>query len=84
MAGKDGQDCHQNGTEFYTSCCEACKIGLVAGASDEDCSLEPFAYGPPFDDSYKYCCLEQKTDGAFYLNEGDESNFVIFSTGNKT
>lgn len=73
LAAKEGADCHQNTTEFYTSCCEACKIGLVVGASDGVCSLDPFTYGTPFDDSYNYCCTEQKTVGVFYLNEGEES-----------
>lgn len=29
LAAKDGLDCHENGTDYFTGCCESCKIGLV-------------------------------------------------------
>lgn len=59
QAAKSGVDCHnagnETGTEFYKNCCEACKVGLIVGAMQEECSLG-ILYGIPFDDSYNYCC----------------------------
>lgn len=37
LAAKDGLDCHENGTDYYTGCCESCKIGLVIGDRGGDC-----------------------------------------------
>lgn len=74
IAAKDGLDCHENATEFYTSCCESCKIGLVIGSSSTECSLEPFVFGTPFDDSYTYCCQEMKTTELFVL--ADDSRYI--------
>lgn len=62
---QNGGDCHasgnKTGSEFYKNCCESCKIGLVFGTSQEECSLE-LKYGSPFDDSFNYCCNEVKND----------------------
>lgn len=75
LAAQDGLDCREtNATEFYTNCCEACKIGLLVGVNN-NCSVGQYIYGSPFDDSYNYCCAEVKTppSDTFYLHEGDES-----------
>lgn len=74
MAGKEGDDCHapHAHSDFYTGCCEACKIGLLNGATDNDCPLDPFMFGAPFDDSYMYCCREMKASDTFYIPEGEE------------
>lgn len=58
LAGKVGHDCYGNATAFYTSCCEACKIGLVIGATNAECALNTIEYGAPFDESYMFCCQE--------------------------
>lgn len=75
QAAKDGKDCHvegnHTGTEFYKNCCEACKVGLVVGSMQEECSMGVL-YGIPFDDSYNYCCNEMKTTDTFVLTD-DES-----------
>lgn len=60
LAGKEGLDCYSNSTAFYTSCCESCKIGLVIGATHEECALNTIEYGAPFDESYMFCCQEMK------------------------
>lgn len=77
QAAKSGVDCHnagnETGTEFYKNCCEACKIGLIIGAMQEECSLGVL-YGIPFDDSYNYCCKEMKSGDSFVLKD-DESKF---------
>ncbi|KAJ6646501.1 Fibulin-1 [Pseudolycoriella hygida] len=70
LAAKDGLDCHENGTDYYTGCCESCKIGLVIGDRGGDCSLKPFGWGIPFDDSFHYCC----TMGTFVLDENKEKD----------
>lgn len=75
QTAKDGKDCHvsgnQTGTEFYKNCCEACKVGLVLGSMHGECSIGVL-YGPPFDDSYNYCCHEMRSGDTFVLTE-DES-----------
>lgn len=75
QAAKAGADCHnfenQTGVEFYKNCCEACKVGMVLGGIQEECSLGVL-YGIPFDDSYNYCCNEMKSSDSFVLGE-DES-----------
>lgn len=75
-AAKGGHDCHnggnETGTEFFKNCCEACKVGMVLGQIQEECSI--VLYGKPFDDSYNYCCNEMKTSDTFVLNE-DESEY---------
>lgn len=74
QAAQGGADCHvsdnRTGTEFYKNCCEACKVGLVLGAMQEECSMR--IYGVPFDDSYNFCCNEMKSQDTFTLGE-DES-----------
>lgn len=57
-------------------CCEACKVGLIVGASLSRCSLEPFGFGQPWDESYFSCCYELKADDAFVLTEEDESKEI--------
>ena len=75
QAAKEGRDCHnagnQTGIEFYKNCCEACKVGLVLGTMQEECSMGVL-FGTPFDDSYNYCCNEMKSADSFVINE-DES-----------
>ncbi|XP_035894268.1 fibulin-1 isoform X2 [Anopheles stephensi] len=60
IAARQGRSCSpkgdQSGSEFYTDCCEACKIGLVVGSSANKCSVEPFAFGSPWDEIYDDCC----------------------------
>lgn len=77
QAAKGGDDCHisgnRTGTEFYKNCCEACKVGLVLGGMQEECSMGVL-YGVPFDDSYNYCCNEMKTSDSFTLTD-DESEY---------
>lgn len=80
LAAKDGKNCHGNVTEFYTSCCESCKVGLVVGASNIECTLDNLMYGTPFDDAFHFCCRSAKADGSFYLQEGEESNARIHSS----
>lgn len=76
IAGKEGLDCHSNSSEFYTGCCEACKIGMVNGAGENDCPLDPFMFGAPFDDSYMYCCREMKASDTFYVPDGEEGTYM--------
>lgn len=71
IAAKDGSDCHGNVTDFYTSCCESCKIGMVIGASENTCEPQVFQFGTPFDDAYTFCCRDAKIEGVFYMPEGD-------------
>lgn len=71
LEAKDGNDCHGNVTEFFTGCCESCKIGMVIGASENECDLQVSQFGVPFDDAYTYCCSEAKLEGVFYMPEGD-------------
>lgn len=74
QAAKAGADCHnfenQTGVEFYKNCCEACKVGMVLGGIQEECSLGVL-YGIPFDDSYNYCCNEMKSSDTFVIGEGE-------------
>ncbi|XP_065089708.1 fibulin-1 isoform X2 [Ochlerotatus camptorhynchus] len=79
IAARQGLSCSlkgdHSGSEFYTDCCEACKIGLVVGSSSNKCSVEPFAFGSPWDDVYDGCCKDIKQgDDTFILNEEDENN----------
>ncbi|KXJ70373.1 hypothetical protein RP20_CCG023913 [Aedes albopictus] len=79
IAARQGLSCSlkdgQSGSEFYTDCCEACKIGLVVGSSSSKCSVEPFAFGSPWDEVYDGCCRDIKQgDDTFILNEEDENN----------
>lgn len=82
LAAKDGKDCHtpnnRTGSDFYKNCCESCKIGLVLGAIQEECSLK-LSYGSPFDESYNYCCNEMKTGDAFVLSDNDSWLFNSFT-----
>ena len=72
-AAQEGVDCREsNHTDFYSNCCEACKIGIAIGTSN-DCTVGNYMYGTPFDDSFFYCCNTMKTNDLFYLHEGDES-----------
>ncbi|XP_021709536.1 fibrillin-1 isoform X4 [Aedes aegypti] len=78
IAARQGLSCslkgHHSGSEFYTDCCEACKIGLVVGSSSSKCSVEPFAFGSPWDEVYEGCCKDIKQgDDTFILNEEDEN-----------
>nr|XP_029731704.1 fibulin-1 isoform X4 [Aedes albopictus] len=78
IAARQGLSCSlkdgQSGSEFYTDCCEACKIGLVVGSSSSKCSVEPFAFGSPWDEVYDGCCRDIKQgDDTFILNEEDEN-----------
>lgn len=57
LAGQEGLDCYGNSTEYFKNCCEACKIGLVIGATSSECE-NTIEYGHPFDASYTYCCNE--------------------------
>lgn len=74
QAAKTGSDCHnyenRTGIEFYKNCCEACKVGMVLGGMQEECSMGVL-YGIPFDDSYNYCCNEMKTVDSFVLTDDD-------------
>ncbi|XP_058457725.1 fibulin-1 isoform X3 [Malaya genurostris] len=79
IAARQGLSCSlkgdHSGSEFYTDCCEACKIGLVVGSSSSKCSVEPFAFGSPWDEVYDGCCKDIKQgDDTFILNEEDENN----------
>lgn len=58
-------------------CCEACKVGLIVGASTNRCSLDPFYFGQPWDEAYMNCCNEFKADddNVFILTEEDERNY---------
>ncbi|XP_052902971.1 latent-transforming growth factor beta-binding protein 4 [Anopheles moucheti] len=64
IAARQGRSCSpkgdQSGSEFYTDCCEACKIGLVVGSSANKCSVEPFTFGSPWDEIYDDCCNDIK------------------------
>lgn len=75
QAAKTGSDCHnydnRTGVEFYKNCCESCKIGMILGRMQEECSMGVL-YGIPFDDSFNYCCNEMKSSDTFVLAE-DES-----------
>ncbi|XP_055626577.1 fibrillin-1 isoform X4 [Toxorhynchites rutilus septentrionalis] len=78
IAARQGLSCSlkgdHSGSEFYTDCCEACKIGLVVGSSSSKCSVEPFAFGSPWDEVYDGCCKDIKQgDDTFILNEEDEN-----------
>lgn len=77
IAARQGLSCSlkgdHSGSEFYTDCCEACKIGLVVGSSSNKCSVDPFAFGSPWDEVYDGCCKDIKQD-TFILNEEDENN----------
>ncbi|XP_038110721.1 fibulin-1 isoform X3 [Culex quinquefasciatus] len=77
IAARQGLSCSlkgdHSGSEFYTDCCEACKIGLVVGSSSSKCSVDPFAFGSPWDEVYDGCCKDIKQD-TFILNEDDENN----------
>lgn len=88
QAAKTGSDCHNSenrtGIEFYKNCCEACKVGMVLGGMQEECSVGVL-YGIPFDDSYNYCCNEMKSSDSFVLAEDESKSpkivkflFIIF------
>ncbi|XP_055536321.1 fibrillin-1 isoform X1 [Wyeomyia smithii] len=79
IAARQGLSCSlkgdHSGSEFYTDCCEACKIGLVVGSSASKCSVDPFAFGSPWDEVYDGCCKDIKQgEDSFILNEEDENN----------
>ncbi|XP_055536331.1 fibulin-1 isoform X5 [Wyeomyia smithii] len=78
IAARQGLSCSlkgdHSGSEFYTDCCEACKIGLVVGSSASKCSVDPFAFGSPWDEVYDGCCKDIKQgEDSFILNEEDEN-----------
>jgi fibulin 1/2 len=70
-AARQGLSCalqeRSSGSEFFTDCCEACKIGLVVGISFNKCSMEPFAFGTPWDEVYESCCMEIKRADSFII-----------------
>uniref|UniRef100_A0A182JMQ3 EGF-like domain-containing protein n=1 Tax=Anopheles atroparvus TaxID=41427 RepID=A0A182JMQ3_ANOAO len=76
IAARQGLSCSlkgdHSGSEFYTDCCEACKIGLVVGSSANKCSVEPFAFGSPWDEIYDGCCNDIKTEGEIILLGGHD------------
>uniref|UniRef100_A0A8W7JRU8 EGF-like domain-containing protein n=1 Tax=Anopheles albimanus TaxID=7167 RepID=A0A8W7JRU8_ANOAL len=76
IAAKQGLSCSlkgdHSGSEFYTDCCEACKIGLVVGSSGNKCSVEPFAFGSPWDEIYDGCCNDIKSEGEVILLGGHD------------
>ncbi|XP_062564121.1 fibulin-2 isoform X2 [Armigeres subalbatus] len=79
IAARQGLSCslkgEHTGSEFYTDCCEACKIGLVVASTSSKCSVEPFAFGSPWDEVYDGCCKDIKQgEDTFILNEEDENN----------
>ncbi|XP_055595503.1 fibulin-1 isoform X2 [Uranotaenia lowii] len=79
IAARQGLSCSlkgdHSGSEFYTDCCEACKIGLVVGSSSNKCSVDPFAFGSPWDEVYEGCCKDIKQgDDTFLLSEEDSNN----------
>jgi fibulin 1/2 len=45
-------------TTFHKDCCEACKIGLVIGSSFQQCSLQGYSFGSPWDDITEDCCTD--------------------------
>lgn len=81
QAAKAGADCHnadnRTGGEFYKNCCEACKVGMVLGGIQEECSMGVL-YGTPFDDSYNYCCNEMKSTDTFVLTDDDSEWLQCF------
>ncbi|XP_055626576.1 fibulin-1 isoform X3 [Toxorhynchites rutilus septentrionalis] len=84
IAARQGLSCSlkgdHSGSEFYTDCCEACKIGLVVGSSSSKCSVEPFAFGSPWDEVYDGCCKDIKQgDDTFILNEEDETKSWVIN-----
>lgn len=46
----------------------------MVGSSSSKCSVDPFAFGSPWDEVYDGCCKDIKQD-TFILNEDDESEF---------
>ncbi|KAK7582602.1 hypothetical protein V9T40_014047 [Parthenolecanium corni] len=61
QAAKSGRSCT---TDFRTEedlsfryCCEACKVGIIAGSMSM-CNLKTFKFDPPWDQIYKSCCEE--------------------------
>uniref|UniRef100_A0A182N3D6 EGF-like domain-containing protein n=1 Tax=Anopheles dirus TaxID=7168 RepID=A0A182N3D6_9DIPT len=76
IAARQGLSCSlkgdHSGSEFYTDCCEACKIGLVVGSSANKCSVEPFAFGSPWDEIYEACCNDIKKEGEIILLGGHD------------
>ncbi|XP_058117872.1 fibulin-1-like [Anopheles coustani] len=76
IAARQGLSCSlkgdHSGSEFYTDCCEACKIGLVVGSSANKCSVEPFSFGSPWDEIYDACCNDIKTEGEIILLGGHD------------
>lgn len=91
LAAKDGLDCHENGTDYYTGCCESCKIGLVIGDRGGDCRFvkEKFYFGKNTSLKRKFYSLKPFgwgipfddsfhyccTMGTFVLDENKESMF---------
>lgn len=83
LRAKEGKDCHSptndTGHDFYKNCCEACKIGLYLGTTQEACKLEHFVYGKPFDDSLEYCCNDVKSGEEFVLTDDSECRINLIS-----
>lgn len=58
---------------FLQYCCEACKVGIIAGSMSM-CNLKTFKFDPPWDQIYKSCCEEpirgpdNPLPGDIYLN----------------
>lgn len=76
----NGSNCINNDhqSEYYTTCCESCKIGLIVGASSEKCNLLPFEFGTPWDESFETCCNEQNKGGTFILKPGEDSKYYLY------
>lgn len=66
---RDGLNCvegsgeynHKNKTnhdEYQRDCCQGCKLGILTGSMTQQCSLDTFSFGKPWDSAFLECCSE--------------------------
>lgn len=59
-------------------CCEACKIGLVIGSTNQQCLNDNSLFGSPWDDIIEDCCTDiREAEDGEGSNETEESESLL-------
>ncbi|XP_008553599.1 fibrillin-1 [Microplitis demolitor] len=47
--------------DYQRDCCEGCKLGILTGSLGQECALNDFSFGNPWDPAFLECCRETST-----------------------
>lgn len=61
-------------SDYFKDCCEACKIGMVMSTSLNQCGMQTFTFGSPWDEVSRTCCDEGVE--SFELDPSEESEYI--------